>query len=75
MLSSNPIETFEKTNKWIEQIQNKSQADIPILLVGNKADLEVERAISELVGSKKAEDQGKISIKIIVNISYRNGIL
>ena len=50
-------ETFENIkNKWIKEINESFQTKIPIVLVGNKKDLENERIISEEEGKKLAEE-------------------
>ena len=49
------LRTFEKLKDWIETIKENC-ADIPIILVGNKVDLEDNRAISYDEGKKIADE-------------------
>jgi len=48
-------DTFESISLWIEEIR-KHAGDIPILLVGNKADLVAYREVSEEEGEKKVKE-------------------
>ena len=49
------LRTFEKLKDWIETIKENC-ADIPIILVGNKVDLEDNRAVSYDEGKKIADE-------------------
>ena len=48
--------SFNNVENWYEQIQKETSKDIPILLVGNKCDLEDERKISIEKGKEKAQN-------------------
>lgn len=39
------LETFDKIEDWIDQIEQNIGPDVPIFLVGNKVDLENKRDI------------------------------
>lgn len=56
------IKTFEKLKDWIETIKENS-AVIPIILVGNKSDLEEYRAVSVEEGKKLATENGFMFIE------------
>ncbi|KAF1610573.1 UNVERIFIED_CONTAM: Ras-related protein Ral-a, partial [Eudyptes robustus] len=53
-------ESFEATNEFREQILRVKNSDtsIPFILVGNKADMESERAVSQAQAQQKAESWG-----------------
>ena len=48
--------TFESVKKWMDSILDASGEKICILLVGNKCDLEEERAVSKEEGEQKAKE-------------------
>ena len=48
--------TFEGINKWIEDIKDIKGNDFPIILIGNKIDLNERRIVSEEEGQKIADD-------------------
>ena len=51
--------SFDTINDWFEQIENNTNKDtISIILIGNKVDLEKERAIKKEEGEKMAEEHG-----------------
>ena len=50
------IETFEAITEWIGSIKEIKGDDCPIILIGNKCDLEDERKVSKEDGEKKAKD-------------------
>lgn len=50
--------SFEGLNHWIEQIINNSIKDVPIILLGNKNDLNGNREVSFEDGKKLAENKG-----------------
>ena len=52
------IETFEAITEWIEIIKEIKGNDFPIVLIGNKCDLENKRKITKEDGEKKAQDNG-----------------
>ncbi len=62
-------ETFESIPLWVDEIR-KHAGDIPILLVGNKADLEAYRAVSKEDGEKMAEN---LNLLGFVETSARTG--
>ena len=47
--------SFNNIENWYEQIQKETSKDIPILLVGNKCDLEDERKVPIEKGKEKAQ--------------------
>ena len=48
-------ETFQHVTTWMDAIHNMAKKDIPIILVGNKIDMESERRITTEEGQKLAE--------------------
>ena len=50
--------TFENIEVWMESITEEKGDKLPIVLVGNKADLEEERQVKYEEGKKLAEDKG-----------------
>ena len=48
--------SFNNVENWYEQIQKETSKDIPILLVGNKCDLEDERKVPIEKGKEKAQN-------------------
>ena len=46
--------SFENINNWLEQINDKTKRSVPILLIGNKTDLENMRCVSEEEGENFA---------------------
>ena len=52
------IETFEAITEWVKSIKDIKGDDFPILLIGNKCDLEDKRKIAKEDGEKQAKDNG-----------------
>ena len=52
--------SFESITNWIEDIKEKKENNFPIILIGNKTDLEHERQVSKEEGEKVAEKYGYI---------------
>lgn len=54
------MESFDATNEFREQILRvkNSDASVPIVLVGNKADLVAERVVSQDTAKARAESWG-----------------
>ena len=50
--------TFENITKWINDIRQSRGKTLPIILCGNKCDLEDRRVIPTEMGKKKAEENG-----------------
>ena len=50
--------TFENIGMWMESITEEKGDKLPIVLVGNKADLNDERQVTYEEGKKLAEDKG-----------------
>ena len=50
--------TFENIGVWMESITEEKGDKLPIVLVGNKADLEDERQVSHKEGKDLAENKG-----------------
>ena len=47
--------TFQHVTTWMDAIHNMAKQDVPIILVGNKTDMENERRITTEEGQKLAE--------------------
>lgn len=54
-------DSFENTNKWINELRMNGEKDVSIILVGNKCDKEEERIISIDEGKQKASELSKIN--------------
>ena len=50
--------TFDDINRWIESIKEIKDEHFPIVLLGNKCDLEEKRNIDKEEGEKLAKDNG-----------------
>ena len=65
--------TFISIEKWMENIQDEIDDKIPIILVGNKSDLNDKRKVSTEEGKKKANEYGfpfyETSCKTGVNVN------
>jgi len=59
---TNP-ETFLKAQFWVKELQKHANPDIVMALVGNKADLENERAVSREEAQEYAESNGMFFIE------------
>ena len=55
--------TFDSISEWIKNIYEKKDEDYPLVLIGNKCDLEDERIISKEEGLEKAEKYKTIYIE------------
>jgi small GTP-binding protein len=64
------IKTFESIIEWVDSIRKIKPNDFPILLVGNKCDLEEERLIETEEGRQEAEKYGFLFLET----SIKNGI-
>lgn len=51
-------ETFDNIPQWINDIRSVARADITIILLGNKSDLEAERKVKKEDGEKFAKENG-----------------
>ena len=49
-------ESFDKISKWWEDILNNKDKDFPVILVGNKSDLENERKVQREEGENIAKE-------------------
>ena len=52
------METFKAISRWIKSIKEIKGNDCPIILIGNKCDLEDKRKIAKEDGEKQAKDNG-----------------
>jgi len=51
-------DTFESIQQWVEQIHEYADANVNVLLVGNKCDQEEQRAVSTAEGEALAREYG-----------------
>lgn len=51
-------ETFDNLQRWISEVQGNANANIKLMLVGNKSDLSSERAVQIDEGKSFAEQHG-----------------
>ena len=64
--------SFESLGNWMNDIEEEEVADkVPIILVGNKSDLEEERVISKQEGEKVAKELPSSAIMGLVQ-AYKN---
>ena len=56
--------SFDAVDKWISELTEKSTTSSVILLIGNKADLELERQVTAVQGAQKAKDCGAIFMEV-----------
>lgn len=63
-------DTFQHVTTWMDAIHNMAKKDIPIILVGNKIDMESERRITTEEGQKLAERYNLL----FKEVSAMNGI-
>jgi Ras-related protein Rab-8A len=65
--------TFINIKKWMDNIEDEIEDKIPIVLVGNKSDLNDKREVSTLEGKRKAKEYGfpfyETSCKTGVNVN------
>ena len=65
--------TFISIEKWMDNIQDEVGDKLPIILVGNKSDLNNKREVSNKEGKNKAKEYGspfyETSCKTGVNVS------
>lgn len=57
-------DTFNHVKNWLEEVKNNGNPHMEILLVGNKNDLEEERAVTYEEGEKMALENGITFIEI-----------
>ena len=50
--------SFKEISNWIESVNEAKGKDFPILLIGNKVDLEEKRKVSKKEGEEKAKKNG-----------------
>ena len=63
------LSSFENVDKWIHELKAKCEADVTIIMIGNKCDLESERAISREEASTKAKHHGNIQLNYYLFIT------
>jgi small GTP-binding protein len=52
------IKTFDEINTWIKNIKDIKEDNFPIVLIGNKCDLQEERIVDKEEGQKLAQKNG-----------------
>ena len=52
--------TFESVRRWIVAVNQNCEADVTTLLIGNKSDLENERAVSREEAAQLAADNNMV---------------
>ena len=56
-------ETFDQLTRWLEEARQNANANMVVMLVGNKIDLEQRRVVSTEEGQKFAQDHGLLFIE------------
>merc|ERR1712183_781353 len=64
------INSFQQTNKWIDDVRAERGNDVIIVLVGNKTDLADKRHVSIDEGEKKAQELG---VSLFIETSAKAG--
>merc|ERR1712130_664072 len=64
------INSFQQTNKWIDDVRAERGNDVIIMLVGNKTDLADKRQVSIDEGEKKAKDLNVMFIETSAKAGY-----
>jgi len=57
-------ETFEHLTGWLEDIREDGHPEVPLILIGNKCDLESERAVSYNEGDSFASKNGLFFLEV-----------
>ncbi len=50
--------SFERLTVWLEEVRNNLEESVPIIVVGNKSDLIIDREVSALEAKSFAEENG-----------------
>lgn len=53
-------ESFDNVDRWIAELKNNGDADVTIVLIGNKCDLENERQVTRELAQEKAKQYSYI---------------
>jgi Ras-related protein Rab-2A len=53
-------ETFDHLTRWLEEARQNANANMVVMLIGNKVDLEARRVVSAEEGQKFAQEHGLI---------------
>ena len=64
-------ESFSNINFWLKDIKNQSNPDVKIFLIGNKADLEVSREVTEQMGEQMKTEQ---NFDLFMETSAKTGL-
>jgi len=64
------VNSFNQTNKWIDDVRAERGNDVIIMLVGNKTDLADKRRVSIDEGEKKAKDLNVMFIETSAKAGY-----
>mmetsp|Transcript_22672 Transcript_22672/g.80926 ORF Transcript_22672/g.80926 Transcript_22672/m.80926 type:complete len:163 (+) Transcript_22672:328-816(+) len=56
-------ETFHHLKRWLEEARQNANANMVVMLVGNKADLEHRRCVSTAEGAAFAQDHGLVFLE------------
>merc|ERR1712066_694886 len=64
------INSFQQTNKWIDDVRTERGTDVIIVLVGNKTDLADKRQVSIDEGERKAKELNVMFIETSAKAGY-----
>merc|ERR1712174_153952 len=64
------INSFNQTNKWIDDVRTERGTDVIIVLVGNKTDLADKRQVSIDEGERKAKELNVMFIETSAKTGY-----
>jgi len=56
-------ETFDHLTRWLEEARQNANANMVVMLIGNKVDLEARRVVSYEEGQKFAQEHGLIFLE------------
>lgn len=69
------LESFQETNKWIEDVRKERGEDVIIMLVGNKTDLSNTRQVTTTEGMQKAKELNVLFIETSAKVGYNVNLL
>jgi Ras-related protein Rab-6A len=63
-------DSFQGTQKWIDDVRAERADDVVIMLCGNKTDLAEQRVVSAEEGQMRAQELGSMYIETSARIGY-----
>lgn len=69
------LESFNETDKWIQDVRKERGEQVVIMLVGNKTDLSSTRQVSTMKGVEKAKELDVLFIETSAKVGYNVTLL